>query len=88
MNMLNFAQVIYNNKIYYALPSMVGNLEHVVDKLLQYKKDNILVCYKFNDTMLFSDTVTLDGAYLEIIGMTKDERDKKLEELRDKESEE
>lgn len=81
MNMLDFAQVIYNNKTYYALPPMAGNLEYVVNKLLQYKKDNIHVCYKFNDTMLFSDTVTIDGAYLEITGMTKIERDKKLKKL-------
>jgi hypothetical protein len=88
MNMLNFAQVIYNNKIYYALPPMTGNLEYVVDKLLQYKKDNIQVCYKFNNKMLFSDIVTIDNAYIEVTGMTKSERDKKLKELRDKESEE
>ena len=85
MNMLNFAQVIYNNNTYYALPPMAGNLEYVVNKLLQYKKENIHVCYKFNDTMLFSDTVTIDEAYLEITGMKKSERDKKLKELRDKE---
>ena len=88
MNMLNSAQVIYNNKTYYALPPIAGNLEHVVNKLLQYKKDNIKVCYKFNDTMLFSDTVSMDSAWIEVTGMTKSERDKKLKELRDKESEE
>ena len=86
--MINFAQVIYNNKTYYALPPMAGNLEDVVNKLLQYKKDNIQVCYKFNDTMLFSDTVTIDSAWIEVTGMTKTERDKKLKELRDKELEE
>ncbi len=88
MNMINFAKVIYNEKTYYALPEMTGNLDTVVNKLLEYKENNIKVCYKFNDTMLFSDTVTIDSAWIEVIGMTKAERNKKLKELRDKESEE
>lgn len=83
--MINFAKVIYNKKTYYALPEMAGNLETVVNKLLEYKENNIKVCYKFNNTMLFSDTVTMDNAYIKVTGMTKSERDKKLEEIRIKE---
>jgi len=46
-----------------------------VNKLLRYKEEGKLVCGKFNDHMLYSDTVTLDLAYKQITGMTKSEFD-------------
>lgn len=43
--------------------------------MLEYKEKNILACGEFNGTSLYSDTVTMDGAYKEIIGKTKEEFD-------------
>jgi hypothetical protein len=52
------------------------DVEAAVNKLLEYKMKGELVLGKFNGTILYSDTVTMDGAYLEITGMTKAELDK------------
>ena len=55
-------------------------IEEVVVKLLNCKENGELVYTKFNGHMLYSDTVTMDDAYLEIIGKTKAEYDKEQEE--------
>ena len=58
-----------------------GSIEMAVKELLKYKSKGILTCCNFNDTMLYSDTVTLDSA----TGKTKEEYeqyDKKQEEFR------
>lgn len=52
-----------------------GNIESAVRELLNYKEKGILACGEFNGVTLYSDTVTLDGAYKEITGKTKDEHD-------------
>ena len=62
----------------------VRNIEDVVNELLEYKSKGLLVCGAFNGKTLYSDTVTLDGAYKEITGKTKAEFDKMLQEKRDR----
>lgn len=53
-----------------------GNtIESAVCKLLEYKENGLLAYGEFNGTMLYSDTVTMDEAYKEIIGKTKEEFD-------------
>ena len=53
-----------------------GNrLDEVVESLLAAKEKGNLICVEFNGVMLYSDTVTMDGAYKEITGMTKKEND-------------
>ncbi len=61
-----------------------GTIETAVKKLLTYKNNNELVYGVFNGTALFSDTVTMDGAYKEIIGKTKAEFDKSQQEMRER----
>ena len=48
------------------------SIDDVVSELLEYKKKGEYVCTKFNGHTLYSDKVTLDGAYKEILGMTKE----------------
>ena len=47
------------------------NIERAVIELLEYKEKGELVCGEFNGHMLYSDTVTMDSAYLEITGKNK-----------------
>lgn len=69
------------------------SIEMAVKELLKYKLKGELACCNFNDTILYSDTVTLDSAYKQITGKTKeeyeqsyknwcDEYDKKKEEFK------
>lgn len=83
--------MIEMNKDYKTIELWAGcSIEIAVAKLLEYREKGELVCCNFNGHMLYSDTVTVDGAYLEIVDMTKDEFDKKQERQReeDKKSEE
>ncbi len=50
-------------------------IENAVNQLLKYKEKGQLACGKFNGITLYSDTVTMDEAHKEIIGMTKAEFD-------------
>lgn len=59
------------------------SIEEAVNELLEYKEKGILVCGEFNGTTLYSDTVTLDSAYIEITGKSKAEFDKEQQEWRD-----
>jgi len=59
------------------------NIENAVNELLRYKEKGRLVYGEFNGHPLYSDTVTLDGAYKEITGKTKAELDKEQEEWRE-----
>lgn len=52
-----------------------NNIDQAVQELLKYKEKGILVCCDFNGVMLYSDTVTLDSAYIQITGQTKAERE-------------
>lgn len=49
------------------------NLEGVVNLLLSFKNKGILAKGDFNGTMLYSDTIDMDQAYMEIVGMSKEE---------------
>lgn len=67
------------------------DLEGTVETLLNYKKEGRLVCCEFNEQMFYSDTVTMDDAYLKITGKTKkdfDESQKRLKEDYDRREEE
>ena len=59
------------------------SIETAVNKLLSFKEKGILVCGDFNGTILYSDTVTMDDAYLSIAGKTKAEFDKAQQEWRE-----
>lgn len=48
-------------------------IENAVNQLLKHKEKGQLACGNFNGVTLYSDTVTIDKAYKEIIGMTKAE---------------
>ena len=72
------------NKNYKEIEFLCGwNIERAVMELLEYKKNGELVCGDFNGHTLYSDTVTVDGAYLEILGKTKAEFDREQEEWRE-----
>lgn len=59
------------------------SIENAVRKLLEYKAKGILACGEFNDTILYSDTVTLENAYISITGRTKAECERKHQEWLD-----
>lgn len=72
------------NKQYKKIEFNVGsNIEDVVKELLEYQINGFLVYGEFNGFKLYSDTVTLDGAYKLITGKTKEEFDKAQQEWRD-----
>ena len=50
-------------------------IDDAVKELLDYKSKGIPMCGKFNNVVLYSDTVTLDEAYKLITGNTKSEFD-------------
>ncbi|MCR6116646.1 hypothetical protein HXA31_20165 [Salipaludibacillus agaradhaerens] len=50
-------------------------IENAVNQLLKHKEKGQPACGDFNGVTLYSDTVTMDGAYKEITGMTKAEFD-------------
>lgn len=60
-----------------------SSIEQAVLLLFQYKESGVLVYGDFNGTKLYSDTVTMDGAYKEITGKTKSEFDKSQQEWHD-----
>ena len=71
------------NKEYKKLDWFGHTIDSAVNTLLEYKSKGILACGEFNGAILYSDTVTLDGAYLEITGKTKAQFDKAQQEWRD-----
>lgn len=48
-----------------------GTIDKAVQELLEYRLRGKLASIDFNGTMLYSDTVTVDDAYLQITGETK-----------------
>ena len=66
------------NKQYRELNFYGYNIESVVNKLLEYKEEGRLVSTDFNGVMLYSDTVTLNGAYKSITGLDKEEFDAEI----------
>jgi hypothetical protein len=72
------------DKKYKEIEFLAGDtVEQAVSELLLHKNKGKLVCGSFNGTMLYSDTITMDSAYLEILGKTKIEFDKGQKEWRD-----
>ncbi|GAA4880063.1 hypothetical protein GCM10023310_70310 [Paenibacillus vulneris] len=67
-------------KIDFTAGSTIGS---AVRKLLEYRESGILVCGEFNGVMLYSDTVTMDGAYEAITGKTKSEFDESQRKWRE-----
>lgn len=59
------------------------NIESAVNKLLGYKEKGAHVFGEFNGVTLYSDTVTMDGAYQAIIGKTKSEFDESQRKWRE-----
>ena len=60
-----------------------GNtLEQCVEALLKYQRRGESVVVSFNGHDLYSSDVTMDGAYQEVLGSTKEEFDRKQEEWR------
>lgn len=53
------------------------SLEKAVNQLLRFKEESLRVSGEFNGVILYSDTVTMDSAYLAVVGMTKAEFDKR-----------
>ena len=72
-------------KKYEEIELMYGsNIDDAVKELLTYKSKGKLVCGSYNGTMLYSDTVTLDSAYIEITGKTKAEFDNDQRKMKDR----
>lgn len=69
---------------YIELDEWLSSLERCVERLLQFKERGELVKYQFNGHWLYSDTVTMDSAYLEITGKNKNDFDKAQKEWREK----
>lgn len=67
----------------------VGDIDTAVNVLLEYKRKGKLAHCNFNGVDLYSDTVTMDSAYISITGKTKAEKDKEHEDwlIRYKEAE-
>ncbi|WP_433943481.1 hypothetical protein [Paenibacillus sp. SN-8-1] len=66
---------------YTKLKFILGStIEDAVKQLLEYRKQGKLACCDFNGTTLFSDTVTMDDAYMQITGKTKYEFDNQISE--------
>lgn len=64
------------SKVYQKVEFTPGDtVENAVIQLLKYKQKGQQVRGRFNGVILYSDTVTMDGAYKEITGMTKAEFD-------------
>lgn len=61
-------------KNYEKVNLMLGStIEEAVEILLHHRSLGKLVSVKFNDKILYSDTVTMDDAYMQIVGKTKAE---------------
>lgn len=72
------------DKNYKQIEFFAGNtVEQAVNELLDYKKQGKLVSGEFNGVTLYSDTVTMDSAYKEIVGKTKAEFDQGQQEWKD-----
>lgn len=52
-----------------------STIEEAVELLLHHRSQGKLASVKFNDITLYSDTVTMDDAYRQIVGKTKAEID-------------
>lgn len=62
------------------------SLESAVERLLQWREThkNTKAKIMFNGHYIYSDTVTMDGAYIEVFGKSKEDWEKARRECRDK----
>ena len=58
-----------------------SKVEEAVNQLLEYREKGKLVYGVFNGVSLYSDTVTMDSAYLAITGKSKSEFDEYIDRL-------
>lgn len=72
------------DKEYKEINDWVNTLEQCVYLLYDYKAKGELVKYNFNGHWIYSDAVTMDGAYIEVTGRNKADFDKFQEEQRQK----
>ena len=73
------------DKNYKKIEFLAGcSIESAVSELLEHNERGELVCGSFNGHMLYSDSVTVDDAYVKILGKTKVEFDKEQEEWRER----
>lgn len=73
------------NKNYRKIDGMLAmSVAEAVRLLRRHDADGEKVCMEFNGVMLYSDTVTMDSAYLAIVGCTKTEHDKKMKEFHER----
>ncbi len=72
------------DKKYGKIEFFAGNtIEQAVNELLSHKEKGKLVWGEFNGVILYSDTVTMDSAYQEITGKSKEEFDKAQQEWKE-----
>ena len=69
------------NSKYRMIEVEANNIDDMVSELLEFRSRGEMVCTNFNGKTIYSDTVSLDSAYLAITGKTKAE----FEELKRKE---
>jgi hypothetical protein len=67
-------------KNYTEIWEYVADLSDVVILLQEYKEKGKLAKFYFNGHWLYSDTVTMDSAYLEVTGRTKAEHERYIQE--------
>lgn len=60
-----------------------STLEECVNALLKFQNRGESVVVDFNGHKLYSCDVTMDNAYMEVLGKTKAEHDKAMEEWRE-----
>jgi hypothetical protein len=67
------------DKVYEKVNLPLGStIEEAVEILLSYQLKGNLAYTIFNGAVLYSDTVTINDAYIRILGMTKTEFDKRM----------
>lgn len=70
----NLTEPRTKEKDYELIDAFAGTtIDDAVQTLTEYRSAGKLACINFNGVMLYSDTVTLDGAYKAITDMTKTE---------------
>ena len=57
-----------------------STLDECVESLLKFQKRGESVVVDFNGHKLYSADISMDGAYKEVLGMTKEEHEQKMEE--------
>ena len=75
--------ITHNGKVYEEIDCCWGyTIDQTVKILKEYNNVGELKYVDFNEHILYSDTVTIDSAYVEITGKTKAEFEAEQERLR------